>query len=141
MLNLLAQANSILTQMATVAGLNQTDLIESIDDVERQPYVLPMAQLLLHQAVPKLPENKISDVNTSWTVIVTARSLLGVKGHLAMIDGLLDVLSGFQPEGTIRPLSPVKIEFLDRVGEQASAYAVTFSTLQRATINWDVRIH
>jgi hypothetical protein len=74
-------------------------------------------------------------------VIVTAKSLLGAKGHLAMIDGLLDVLSGFSPEGTIRPLAPVKIEFFDRIGEQASAYTVTFSTLQRATINWDVRTH
>lgn len=139
MLNLLAQANSILARMVNVVGLNQVDLIESLDDVDSRPCVMPMAQLLLQSAVPKQPENKITDVGTAWTVIITAKSLLGPKGHLEMIDGLLDVLSGFQPDGTIRPLVPMKVEFFDRIGEQASAYIVTFSTVQRATIQWNIR--
>lgn len=138
MLNLVTQASSILARMATITGLRQTDLIESLDNIDSQPYVLPMAQLLLGSAVPKIPENKISDVDTSWVVVITAKSLLGASGHLAIIDALLDALSGFKPTGSIRPLAPVKVEFLDRVSEQASAYTVTFSTLQRATITWSV---
>jgi len=136
MLNLAAQAESIIARMATVSGLNQVDQIDTLDDVDRQPMVMPMAQLLLKEATPKTPENKISDVATSWVVIVTAKSLLGPKGHLAIIDSLLDVVSGFQPTGALRPLAPVKIEFFDRIGEEASAYTVTFSTVQRAAMTW-----
>lgn len=140
MLSLSAQAQSIIDRMSTISGLNTVDLVESLDDVESRPMVLPMAQLILGKAVSTTPENKITTVDTSWTVVVTAKSLTGAKGHMAIIDGLLDVLTGFQPTGALRPLVPVKIEFFDRIGEVASAYTVTFSTLQRATINWSSQI-
>lgn len=139
MLDLANQAQSILDRMATIVGLNTVDLIESIDDVERRPTVMPMAQLILGKALPATPENKTTTVDTSWMIVITAKSLLGAKGHMAIIDSLLDVLTGYQPAGTIRPLVPVKIEFFDRIGEVASAYTVTFATIQRATIQWTIR--
>lgn len=139
MFNLLGQATSIITRLETIQGLNQIEYIDALSDLENKPRILPSASLLLRIGGSKNPENMTFDAGNSWVVVIVAKNMLGPQGHLAIIDDVCDALSGFQPEGVVRPLLPETWGFLERVGEAACATHVTFTVGQRATIKWDVR--
>lgn len=138
MLQLNDQAASILARLNTLAGVNQTEYLDTPEDFESRPVRYPAVSLVLGEAVPGGPENMTTTVRVSWLVLVTAKNMTGSAGLLAVTDQVLGVLSGYQPLAGSRPLAPAKIEFLERNGE-VSTYAITFITLQRAPMHWVVR--
>lgn len=140
MFSLVDQANSILAKLAEIQGLNQIDIAEFVDNLENRPRTLPGAGLLPPGGKPQKPENTIITADNSWMVVIVAKSILGPLGHLALMDSVLDTLSGFQPVTGIKPLVPVEWGLMnERIGEAAFASFVTFATSQRATIPWDAR--
>jgi hypothetical protein len=131
MLRLREQAEALLAQLATVPGLNLVNMLEGVDiDETRRPGVLPMAQLLLSADPTSFMNGRLS-AKVFWSVLITAKTMAGANGLMALVDAVLDALGGFRPITGSRSLLPEKIEFVDR-GEQASAYVVTFSAVQDA---------
>lgn len=140
MFNLLSQATAIRARMTNIQGLNHLEYAELFSDMESKPRILPSASLLPPDGKVKDPENKIITTGNSWMVVIAARNVFGTLGHLALIDNVLDALSGFQPAGSIKPLAPISWGLLnERIGEEIFLSHVTFSTEQRATIIWDVQ--
>ena len=140
MFSLVDQANSILAKLAGIQGLNQIDIIEFVDNLENRPRTLPGASLLPPGGKPQDPKNAMITADNSWMVVIMAKSVLGPLGHLALMDSVLDTLSGFQPITGVKPLVPVEWGLMnERIGEAAFASFVTFATSQRAPMKWDVR--
>ena len=139
MFNLLAQAEAILARLQAVTGVNHVDLVEIIGMVDEKPRVYPSLSLVPPKGKPLSPENKIITAENAWTVVIVARSTLGLQGHLALMDAVCDALGGYQPPGAIKPLVPVDWGLLNERLEAGIASQVTFISSQRATIHWDVR--
>ena len=138
MLQLRDQSASLIQKLATISGLNQVEFIEFKESLEfERPKVLPCAQLL-YEADFINPQNKLADVEATWTVLITSKNMMGTLGQMNLIDSVLDALTGFQPNGAIRPLVPKKIQPIDVNGDVPS-YAIIFTTVQRASINWIIR--
>jgi len=142
MFSLVDQADAILAKLAEVQGLSQIDIGEVVDSLESKPRALPSVSLLPPVGKPKKPENAITDADSSWMVVIVAKSVLGPLGHLAMMDKVMDTLAGFKPE--VQGAMPLILAgwglLEERIGE-AGLFAshVTFTTTQRATIRWNVR--
>lgn len=139
MFNFLAQAEDIIARLHAVTGVNQVDLVEALSAIDERPKVLPALSLLPPKGKPENPENKIFTAENAWTVVIVARSTLGVLGHLALMDAVLDALVGYQPPGAIKPLVPVDWGLLNERLDAGLASQVTFVSNQRASVVWDVR--
>jgi len=130
MLMLREQAEAILEKLRDIPGLNFVDLTEEIDGEARRPVVYPAAQLVLSAEPTSFDQRSIS-AKTSWTVLVMAKTIVGEHGLMAMVDAVLDALSGFQPVVGTALLAPTKVEFIDK-SSGIAAYAVTMATRQNA---------
>lgn len=130
MLMLREQAEAILTKLREIPSLNFVDLTEDVDGEARRPKVYPAAQLVLSAEPTSFDARSIS-AKTSWTVLVLAKDIGGEHGLMAMVDAVLDQLTGFQPVVGVGLLVPAKVEFIDR-NSGIAAYAVTFTTKQNA---------
>jgi len=140
MFNIDLQIASIMDRLATIPGVNQIDYADLDSDLDSRPRVLPSVSLLSPAGKPKDPNNKIITAENSWTVIIAARKFTGTQSHSVLLDSVCDALSGFQPEGAIRPMVPTSWGPLsERLSDGVFLSQVTFSTEQRATIQWDVR--
>ncbi|MGV0961861.1 MAG: hypothetical protein ACOYB1_18705 [Limnohabitans sp.] len=140
MFSIVEQADAILARLATIAGVNQIDIAEFIDNLENRPRTLPAVSLLPPAGKPKKQQNVIIEADNSWMVVIIAKSIIGPIGHLALMDSVLDALSGFQHISGIKPLVPVEWGLMnERIGEMSFASFVTFSTSQVASITWDVK--
>lgn len=138
MFQIVNQANSILARLEEVVGVNQIDLAEFIDNLDNRPRTLPGLSLLPPGGKTKGPDNASVVADHSWTVMIVAKSVFGPRGHLELMDGVLDALTGFLPPGAGRPLSPAEWGMTnERVGEAAFASYVTFTTIQMAAIDWN----
>jgi hypothetical protein len=134
MLKLTEQAEALVARLKTIDLFNQVGFLESIEGAGLRPAVLPMAQVVLAETSVKLDHGQIS-ANVSWGVLVTAKRMAGPGGLLALVDQVLNELSGFQAVVGARQLAPVKIEFIDRGGgDEASSYALTFTAIQTADL-------
>lgn len=137
MFQIVNQADSILARLEQVVGINQVDLAEFADNLENRPRALPWLCLLPPGGKSKGPDNASVVADHTWTVMIVAKSMLGPKGHMALMDDVLDSLAGFQPAGAGRPLYPTEWGMTnERVGEAAFASFVNFATIQMAAIDW-----
>jgi len=132
MLKLREQAEAILAQLKNIGALNQVVMIDGFEEAKpRRPVALPMAELVLASSDVGI-DYRQTGAGTSWGVLVTARRMAGENGLVELVDLVLDNLNGFVPIQGSSPLSPVKVEFVDRGGvDEASSYALTFFATQR----------
>ena len=130
MLALSEQATAILARIATIPGFNQVEYLDDEAEVELRPANYPAAQLVMARVDMSGQANRGVDADSRWTGLVTGKRMGGQAGILVLIDALLDTLCGFALAGNVLPLYPKEIEYVKNVN-QASVYAVTFTTSQR----------
>lgn len=138
MLQLCEQAEAIVERLKVIPGLSQVEYLDSDDDLENRPSKMPAAALVLGQAVPGGPENRLTTVTVTWVVFVKGKNMTGPSGLLTMTDAVLGSLSGFQALAGTRPLSPAGVELHERNGAVA-VFAIAFQSIQRAAIQWTIR--
>jgi hypothetical protein len=123
-----AHAEAIRQRLLTVVTPLKTCLLLQDAETTNNPASLPSAYVVMARASFSPAGGNRSDVATTWQVLVRSKHMDGVGGVLALVDDVLDALTGFQPAAGIGPLQPVQCEYFGEAMRPEPAYVITFTS-------------
>jgi|LGVE01.1.fsa_nt_gb hypothetical protein len=124
------------SQAAAITGkleatITAAKTVRNLGEESRQrnrPAILPAIDLALARADLKDGGNGHYNTRIKWSVLVRTNAMTGTDGALALVDQVLETLTGYAPASGTSPMVPESVEYFNQDDRADVSYILLFST-------------